>query len=64
MIAMASFGGVILGAFLTILTKFHGASTNTGFGAWLAIISGGVGLAWIRGLIKLPDNKPPMNPKS
>ena len=61
---MASFGAVIFGALLTILTKYHGASTNAGFGAWLGIISGIAGLAWLSGMIKLPENKPPIPPKS
>ena len=62
-IAMGSMGAVIFGALLTMLTKYNGVKTNTGFGAWLAFLAGVAGLLWLAGIIKLPDNKLPGSPK-
>ena len=59
MIAMGSFGALALGALFTLLTKYHGVSTNAGLGIWLAIIAGLVGLGWVTGIIKLPNPPPP-----
>jgi hypothetical protein len=59
MIAMVSFGAIALAALITILTKFHGAPTGSGFGVWLAIIVGLAGLAWVMGFIKIPETKKP-----
>ena len=62
-IAMAGFGGIALGALLFFLriSSFGGgvsSAVHAGIGLWICLIAGAAGLAWIFGLIKLPDNKP------
>ena len=58
-IAMGSFGAIALAAILTLVTRYHGASTSAGVGVWLAIIVGVAGLGFLMGMIKIPDNKKP-----
>lgn len=54
MIAMACFG--VAGAIALI--QFLRQTRFTSFGLYLAIIAGALGLLWIMGIVKLPDNKP------
>jgi hypothetical protein len=65
-IAMAGFGAMILGAliaFLSVSGKGRGV-VKPGFGIWLEIIAGAVGLLFLLGIIKMPQNKPPTTPNS
>jgi len=65
-IAMASFGAVALGALVFFLrlnsygVGFGGVSA--GFGLWICLLAGLVGIAWVAGLIKLENKKPPSAP--
>jgi hypothetical protein len=57
---MAGFGAMILGAliaFLSVSGKGRGV-VKPGFGIWLEIIAGAVGLLFLLGIIKMPQNKP------
>lgn len=58
-IAMGSFAAMALAGILTFVTKYHGASTSAGMGAWLSIIVGVGGLLFLLGIIKVPDTKKP-----
>lgn len=61
-IAMGSFGAIALGGLLTLLTKASWSglkvSTSPGIGLFLALAVGVLGLLFIMGIVKLPDNKP------
>ncbi len=61
MIAMASFGAVALGALLYMLRISSAGKglLKSGFGLWLCIALGLAGLAWVAGLIKMQEKKPP-----
>ena len=64
MVAMASFGAIAVGAivyFIRLSSVGHGVY-KTGFGVWIAIVAGLAGLAWVAGLVKMPENKPPAAP--
>ncbi len=66
-IAMASFGGIVLGAliyFILVTTKSKAYGASGGIGIWIALIAGAAGLAWVMGMIKLPANNPPAPPNS
>ncbi|MET0462789.1 MAG: hypothetical protein ABW007_06535 [Chitinophagaceae bacterium] len=55
-IALGSFGAILLGALIFFLrATFNGGISALGFGLWLTIISGAVGLAWVLGKVNLPD---------
>ncbi len=57
-IALGSFGAILLGALIFFLrAAFEGGISATGFGLWLTIVIGAVGLAWVLGKINLPDIK-------
>jgi hypothetical protein len=54
-VALGSFGAIILGALIFLIQiEFH-----AGFGIWLTIIAGVLGLVWVLGKISLPDVKKP-----
>lgn len=53
-VALGSFGAIILGAFIYFFNSGAGFS-NTGFGIWLTVIAGALGLVWVLGKINLPD---------
>jgi hypothetical protein len=68
-VAMGSFGVIAIGAIVFFLRiksygggGYQGVSTSAGLGLWLCAIAGLAGLAWVAGLIKLPENKPPTTP--
>lgn len=59
-IALGGFAAIIAGAviaFINISGK-GGMGVKAGLGLWLAIAAGAVGLLFILGVIKAPDNKP------
>jgi hypothetical protein len=59
-VALGGFGGIILGAviaFLNVSGKGRGI-VKPGFGIYIAILAGVVGLLFLLGVIKVPDNKP------
>ena len=73
MIAMGGFGLMALAGVITFIRlstakgnggELAGYGVSTGFGVYLCIIAGAVGLLWVAGLIKIPDNKPPTPPQS
>jgi hypothetical protein len=67
MVAMGGFGLMALGAIVTLISSKGGQYGNivkTGFGVYLCILAGAVGLLWVAGIIKLPENKPPAPPQS
>jgi hypothetical protein len=61
-LALGGFGGIVGGAaiylirVMTVGTSYVKASP--GLGLFLALIAGVVGLLWLLGVIKLPENKP------
>lgn len=62
-IAMGSFGAIALGGLLTLLTKASigggiKMSTSPGIGLFLALAVGVLGILFIMGIVKIPDNKP------
>jgi hypothetical protein len=61
--AMGGFGAIALGALLFFfrLNAVAGGFTGVkaGLGLWLCLVAGLAGLAWVMGLIKIPDNKKP-----
>lgn len=56
-VALASFGAIILGALIFFLriSSDGGGVVNSGFGIWIALIAGALGLVWVLGKINLPD---------
>ena len=63
-IAMGGFGAIALGAllfFLRLNSLGGGISSavKSGLGLWLCLAAGLAGLAWVFGLVKIPDNKKP-----
>jgi len=55
LIAMSCFGGAGAIALIQFLRQTHFAS----FGIFLAIIAGALGVLWIMGIVKLPNDKKP-----
>lgn len=56
-VALGSFGAIALGAlifFLRISSEGLGVG-SAGFGLWIALIAGVLGLVWVLGKINLPD---------
>lgn len=63
-VAMGSFGAIAAGALLFFLRLSSiggglGSAVKSGIGLWICLVAGGAGLAWVLGLIKLPDSKKP-----
>lgn len=59
-IALASFAAIAAGALIFFIRiSGTGPGIGSGFGLWLALLAGLAGVAWVMGLIKLPDNKKP-----
>lgn len=63
-VALISFGAIGLGALIFFLRISSvgggfGSAVGAGFGLWLCLIAGVVGVVWVLGLIKLPDIKKP-----
>jgi hypothetical protein len=65
-VALAGFGAIALGAIIFMIRVMsvggQGFKTSPGFGLFICLIAGVAGLAWVAGLIKLPENKPPASP--
>jgi hypothetical protein len=61
-VAMASFGAIGLGALLFFIRISSAGLGNIGFGLWLCLIAGVLGLLFVLGIIKLPDTKKPPAP--
>jgi len=55
-VVMAGFGAIAVGA-IAFYIRFSGLGLSSGFGLWACLILGLVGLAFIFGLIKIPENK-------
>lgn len=59
-VAMGSFAGISIGALIYYFNLGSGfIRLDSGFGLWLCLIIGVLGLLWVIGLVKLPDNKKP-----
>ncbi|MEI9807314.1 MAG: hypothetical protein WDO16_05195 [Bacteroidota bacterium] len=62
-VALGSFGAIAAGALIFFLriSSYSGGfgGVSSGVGLWLCLIAGLVGLGWLLGLVKLPDNKKP-----
>ena len=64
LVAMSSFGGIILGAFIVFmqLSGNRGGmgigGVKTGIGLWITLLAGVAGILWVAGIIKLPPKKP------
>jgi len=58
-IAMGSFGAIALGALIFLITKnsTYGPFSGAGLGLWACKVLGLAGLAFLFGLIKIPQNK-------
>ena len=61
LVAMGSFGGIFLGAFIVFM---HLSGNRTGFGCvktgvglWFCLLAGIGGLLWVAGIIKPPKKK-------
>jgi len=62
-VAMGSFAGIAVGALIYYFNLGSGfIRLDSGFGLWLCLIAGILGLLWVIGLVKLPDNKKPPTP--
>ena len=68
-LVMGGFGAIIVGALLFLLTKnstygggLFGSILKPGFGLWLCILAGLVGIGLTSGIIKIPETKPPTTP--
>lgn len=64
-VAMSSFGGIVLGAFIGMMQVSSAGGrmggiggVKTGIGIFLTILAGAAGLLWVAGIIKLPPKKP------
>jgi hypothetical protein len=55
-VAMSSFGAILLGAFIVFMqiSGNRGFGAKTGIGLWICIIAGVLGILWSAGIIKLP----------
>ncbi len=69
-VAMSSFGGVILGAFIGMMQVSSAGSRmggfggiKTGIGIFLTILAGVAGLLWVANIIKMPPKKPTSSSK-
>jgi hypothetical protein len=58
-VALASFGAMALGALLFFIRLSSAGLGSVGFGLWLCLIAGALGLLFVLGIIKLPDTKKP-----
>jgi hypothetical protein len=58
-IAMGSFGAIALGALIFLITKnsAYGPFSGAGLGLWACLVVGLAGLAFLFGLVKIPENK-------
>ncbi len=70
-VAMGGFGAIAIGAIIYFIrirsvggAGYQGVSNKAGFGLWIDILAGIVGLLWVAGLVKMPENKPPTPPQS
>ena len=56
MVAMGSFGAILLGAFIVFMqiSGNRGFGLKTGIGLWICIIAGVLGILWSAGIIKMP----------
>jgi hypothetical protein len=61
MIALGGFGGIIAGALIAFISVSGkgGGIVKPGFGIYIAILAGVIGLLFLLGIIKLPENKKP-----
>lgn len=64
-VAMSSFGAIILGAFIGMMQVSSAGGrmggfggVKTGIGIFLTILAGAAGLLWVANIIKLPPKKP------
>lgn len=59
-VAIGSFVAIILGAFIPFMQIMNnsGFGLKTGFGIWLCLIAGILGLLWVTGIIKMPPKTP------
>jgi hypothetical protein len=59
-VAIGSFVAIILGAFIPFMQIVNGGSfaEKSGFGVWLCLIAGIIGLLWITGVLKMPSKMP------
>ena len=59
-VALASFGAIALGALIFFLRIGDTLGTaSSGFGLWVTLIVGVVGIVWVLGKVNLPDIKKP-----
>lgn len=58
-VALASFGAIALGALIFFIRLSSIGLGATGFGIWLCLIAGVLGVLWVMGIVKLPDAKKP-----
>lgn len=58
-IALGSFAAIALGAIIFFIRISSVGLFSTGFGLWLCLIAGILGILWVSGMIKLPDPKKP-----
>jgi hypothetical protein len=56
LVAMGSFGAILLGAFIVFMqiSGNRGFGLKTGIGLWICIIAGVLGILWCAGIIKMP----------
>ncbi len=60
LVAMGSFGAILLGAFIVFMqiSGNRGFGLKTGIGLWICIIAGILGILWSGGIIKMPPKAP------
>lgn len=60
LVAMGSFGAILLGAFIVFMqiSGNRGFGLKTGIGLWICIIAGVLGILWSAGIIKMPPKSP------
>lgn len=56
LVAMGSFGAILLGAFIVFMqiSGNRGLGSKSGIGLWICIIAGVLGILWSAGIIKMP----------
>jgi len=54
-VALGSFGAIALGALIFFIRLSDGFGASAGFGLWITLVAGIVGLVWVLGKINLPD---------
>lgn len=59
-VALGSFAAIALGALLFYIRLSSVGFFDSGFGLWLCLIAGVVGIIWLLGIVKLPNPKKPM----